>query len=242
MFPTVQALKTSCRRSILHAARQSCKTSKLLPRHMSSVVPTNKPWFVDDDELLPSPVASNPYEESHGIDSYHSFEYPMPENVPSALKTLHEQLLHSPHLEKSLLRVLPGSAAIPSDPAPFLPRRKPQGVRRRRRGNDSGDSWFEDDATLWSWVLLAQVKDGTENRGAIESVVRIVRKCLLTHEPPLPLPPNAKRRVHNGWAMVDAGDFAVHIFGRPVREKYFNTVYEDSDIAYKSWMPASINS
>lgn len=44
---------------------------------------------------------------------------------------------------------------------------------------------------------------------------------LLTHLPPLPLPPNIKRRVNGGWAMIDAGDFAVHIVSKEAREKFF---------------------
>jgi hypothetical protein len=89
----------------------------------------------------------------------------------------------------------------------------------------------------------SQVKDGTEHRGAIESVVRLVRKTvrgdltldirsifqftpcsqLRTMQPPLPIPPNSKQRLHNGWAMIDVGDFAVHVLSRTSREKYFRT-------------------
>jgi ribosomal silencing factor RsfS len=38
-------------------------------------------------------------------------------------------------------------------------------------------------------------------------------------EPPLGL--NSKERKHNGWAMVDAGYFAVHVLSKEAREKYF---------------------
>ena len=44
---------------------------------------------------------------------------------------------------------------------------------------------------------------------------------LLTADPPLPLPPNNKRRANGAWAMIDAGDFAVHILSKEAREKYF---------------------
>lgn len=40
-------------------------------------------------------------------------------------------------------------------------------------------------------------------------------------DPPLPLPPKSRRRMGNGWAMVDAGDFVVHVLSREAREKYF---------------------
>jgi hypothetical protein len=112
--------------------------------------------------------------------------------------------------------------------------------------------------SLWSWIVMAQVidiavlhatsssnhsspqvKEGTENKGAIESVVRVVRKTvrskfnqylrksmyallqLLGVRPPLPIPPNAKQRVNNGWAMIDAGSFAVHVLSKQARERYF---------------------
>jgi ribosomal silencing factor RsfS len=71
---------------------------------------------------------------------------------------------------------------------------------------------------------MAQVKEGTENRGSIESVVRVVRKTLLSVKPPLPIPPNSKRRMYNGWAMIDAGNFAVHIMSKQTREKYFENI------------------
>ncbi|PFH54404.1 hypothetical protein AMATHDRAFT_90704, partial [Amanita thiersii Skay4041] len=100
-----------------------------------------------------------------------------------------------------------------------LPNKAPQG-RRRRAGNNSGESFYDSDITgIWNWVLLAQVKQGTENRGAIEFVIRVVRKSLLLREPPIPLPPNHKRQLHNGWAMVDGGDFAVHILSKDARDR-----------------------
>ncbi|KAG5646646.1 hypothetical protein DXG03_002636 [Asterophora parasitica] len=143
---------------------------------------------------------------------------PLPENTPSTLRELHAQLAQSPHLETSTLVV---SEPIAPPPGPALPRRNPQG-RRKRGGTYAGESSYDVPGGLWNWVVMAQVKEGTENKGAIESVVRTVRKTLLTVEPPLPLPPNSKRRMHNGWAMIDAGDFAIHILSKEAREKYFD--------------------
>jgi ribosomal silencing factor RsfS len=28
--------------------------------------------------------------------------------------------------------------------------------------------------------------------------------------------------MHDGWAMIDAGDFAVHVLSKDAREKYFS--------------------
>lgn len=84
-----------------------------------------------------------------------------------------------------------------------------------------------------------KVKEGTEKRGAIESVVRVIRKTVsttfriaiirsstsaqfLSHEPPFPLPPKSRRQAETGWVMIDAGPFAVHVLSKDAREKYFN--------------------
>lgn len=44
---------------------------------------------------------------------------------------------------------------------------------------------------------------------------------LLSVDPPLALPHNHKRKVEDGWSMLDVEDFAVHIVSRVAREKYF---------------------
>lgn len=44
---------------------------------------------------------------------------------------------------------------------------------------------------------------------------------LLSVDPPLALPHNHKRKVDDGWSMLDADDFVVHIVSRVAREKYF---------------------
>ncbi|KAI6103564.1 hypothetical protein F5141DRAFT_1131349 [Pisolithus sp. B1] len=93
--------------------------------------------------------------------------------------------------------------------------RAPQG--RRRRGGTYAGEGIDKDAVggIWNWVVIAQVKEGTENRGSIAAVVRAVRKTLLTMDTPIRLPPSSKRRAHNGWAIVDAGEFCHS------RQKYF---------------------
>ena len=115
----------------------------------------------------------------------------------------------------------------------------------------------EDRGGVWDWFVLAQVgglpassslihnrvskvKDGTENRGSIDAIIRLVLKTvslvtrpscrcsrlrirpqLLTKDPPVLLPPNTKRWGYNGWDMFDMGDFAVHVLSRDARQKYF---------------------
>ncbi|EGN95443.1 hypothetical protein SERLA73DRAFT_112966 [Serpula lacrymans var. lacrymans S7.3] len=165
------------------------------------------PWFVDPEPLpvrhAPPHLAPNPQD--------------LPENIPAHVKQLYVHLHQSPYLDPSSLIVREHTAMPPGPP---LPKTIPKGKRQRGR-TYSGEGLTEEPGGIWSWVFLAQVKEGTENRGSIESVIRLVRKTLLTMQPPLPLPPNSKRRMHNGWAMIDAGDFAVHIVSREAREKYF---------------------
>ncbi|KAG6820609.1 hypothetical protein H0H93_014525 [Arthromyces matolae] len=166
---------------------------------------TALPWFVDEPlQQTVRPLVPRYVPE-------------IPENTPKIIKQLHSQLALSPHLELSTLSV---SESVAPPPGPPLPFREPQG-RRRRGGTYAGESAYDVPGGIWNWVVTAQVKEGTENKGAIESVVRVIRKALLTVEPPLPLPPNSKRRMNNGWAMIDAGDFAVHILSKEAREKYF---------------------
>ncbi|KAG5727668.1 hypothetical protein E4T56_gene12260 [Termitomyces sp. T112] len=186
---------------------QRCLCTLLAPRRAYS---TALPWFVD--EPLPSSSRSSLPRPAANVPD-------IPENTPQIIKQLHTQLAQSPHLDPSTLMV---SESIAPPPGPPLPLRAPQG-KRKRGGTYAGESAYDIPGGIWNWVVMAQVKEGTENKGAIESVVRVVRKALLTIDPPLPLPPNAKRRMHNGWAMIDAGDFAVHILSREAREKYFDS-------------------
>lgn len=81
------------------------------------------------------------------------------------------------------------------------------------------------------------MKEGTERRGSIESLARLVRKTvrrrtplsrpysgfmqLLSMDPPLQLPKKTRNDIHDGWAMVDAGEFAVHILSAEAQERYF---------------------
>ncbi|KZT67793.1 hypothetical protein DAEQUDRAFT_728791 [Daedalea quercina L-15889] len=109
---------------------------------------------------------------------------------------------------------------IPTALGPPLPDSPPKGRRKRGR-TYAGEGVYDRAGGIWSWIIVAQVKEGTEKRGAIESVVRVVRKVLLTAQPPLPLPPNQKRRINGGWAMIDAGEFAVHVVSKEAREKFF---------------------
>jgi len=174
----------------------------------SAIRRANVPWFVDSTPLqrqLPPHIQT--------INGH-----PLPDGIPKSIKDLHIALKGSPHLEPSELVVC---EPIPTAPGPALPDAMPKGRRKRGRTYVGEGTSEELSGGIWNWIVIAQVKEGTEGRGAIEAVTRIVRKSLLEARPSLPLPPNSKRRVEDGWAMIDAGEFAVHILSKDARAKFF---------------------
>ncbi|KAI0350234.1 hypothetical protein OH77DRAFT_1499154 [Trametes cingulata] len=183
----------------------------------SSTSASPLPWFVDPSEAEPAP---SPYARRVATPQAPSKPLaPLPSAIPPdhPIARLHAELKTSPHLEPGTLLV---RKPIPTANGPPLPLSAPKG-RRKRGGTYAGETVSEEVGGIWEWLVIAQVKEGTENRGAIESVIRTVRKALLTVDPPLPLPPKNKRHINSGWAMVDAGDFAIHILSKEAREKYF---------------------
>ncbi|KAI0303550.1 hypothetical protein B0F90DRAFT_1620311, partial [Multifurca ochricompacta] len=164
------------------------------------------PWFIDSSETLPSQRPS--------IQT--GMHLSLPHGIPLTLRNLHAQMIKSPYLEPSKLLV---GDPIPQPPGPPLPAAKPKG--RRKRGHTYPGEGFLEPGGIWNWIVLAQVKAGAEKRGAIESLVRLVRKTLLSMEPPLQLPKKTRTDIQAGWAMVDAGEFAVHIVSAEARERYF---------------------
>ncbi|RPD59144.1 hypothetical protein L226DRAFT_465399 [Lentinus tigrinus ALCF2SS1-7] len=212
------ATRTLRSRSWHQPAWRALSTASSDQPSTTSPGPSSVPWFIDPSE----PESSTPSPYSRRVSVPQAPALPLPP-LPSALPQnhpivrLHEELKSSPHLEPGTLLV---REPIPTAVGPPLPEAMPRGRRKRGRTN-LGEGVSDDVGGIWDWLVIAQVKEGTENRGAIESVIRIVRKALLTGNPPLPLPPNNKRRVNGAWAMIDAGDFAVHILSKEAREKYF---------------------
>lgn len=137
------------------------RTSRWTIRRLSTAPPA--PWFVDPPfsaSLPPRPSPRHP---------------PLPDDVPATVKALHAHLAPSPFLEPSTLLV---SRPLSSPFGLEFPRRHANGTRRKRGGTIAGESAYDVPGGIWSWVILAQVKEGTEDRGGIESVVRAVRKCV----------------------------------------------------------------
>ncbi|KAK0228478.1 hypothetical protein IW262DRAFT_1351138 [Armillaria fumosa] len=137
---------------------------RLIPRRSRQIrYSSTIPWFVDREAPVAKPQASGSAP-------------PIPPDAPEPVRELYSQLAPLPHLDTPFLTV--ERPTLPS-PGPPLPYRLPQG-RRRRGGTNAGESLYDMPYGLWNWVVIAQVKEGTENRGAIESVVRVVRKTVST--------------------------------------------------------------
>ncbi|TRM57567.1 hypothetical protein BD626DRAFT_514316 [Schizophyllum amplum] len=191
-------------RSLVRAPRPAARCLSF------SATPRATPWFVDDE-----PVRRPRLEVAEDAPS-------VPDAAPAPLKALRQTLVQSPHLDRASVFVAQQGELQP-EPAVAHPRERRHGARRRRGGNYSGETLYDDAGGLWDWIMLAQVKEGTENRGGIEAVVRDVRRTLSSMDPPIALPLNQKRGTYNGWAMIDAGSFAVHIMSKPIRDKFFGS-------------------
>ena len=139
-----------------------------------------RPWFVDADE---EPVPSTSRAQAPGFVRPQVEVKPLPLGVPDYLKRAHSHLVQSPLLDLSTLTV---SKPLPSEfqaivdlptniPKRRLQRRLPRMERELwpGRGIEVGMS-----GGIWNWVLVAQVKEGTEGRRAIESVAFEVRNMV----------------------------------------------------------------
>ena len=197
-------------------ARSSNSTFRLLSSVSRSnpPPPTVVPWFLEPSEVSAEETTRNSSPSSHlsspvsGSSTLNSHP-PLPAELPSTsvLAQLYDLLKTSPHLESGTLLV---REPIPTSVGPPLPLTAPKGRRQRGRtyfGEGLNVEGLESGG-LWNWIMVAQVnyklslaniiycdlltllyfqvKEGTEKRGAIESVVRLVRKavCELASETP----------------------------------------------------------
>lgn len=101
---------------------------------------------------------------------------PLPKDLPEHLVTLHRHLIQSPLLSSSKLRIYTPSSLKPQNMNDDLTLPYSRAKGRRRRGiHDAGESVGEPN-DMWNWYVLAEVKEGTEGRGAIEAVLRSAQK------------------------------------------------------------------
>jgi len=144
------------------------------------------------------------------------------------LRVLHTHLSESPFLQR-------GSVVVCRPPrrrlGPPLPLRLPHG-RRNRGGTYAGQGVGDDElGNVWEWVVIATVKEGTEGKGAIEAVLRDARSFLRRSCADVALPATsfARRQGGDGWGVLDAGEFAVHVVSVAGRALWFGADSEGSD-------------
>jgi len=192
----------------------------ILKRQVHSQSTTINPWF-----LTPKvPELSGDENAATSNRQHREPSQTVPDEVPSYLKSLHSVLKTSPFLETSQLLVC---RPLPLGDGPGLPRQRTRGTRRKRKQTFAGMG-IDQINTLWDWTVYAQVKEGTENRGSIEAVVKTIRSTLQHIDPTLPIPRNRRQFTEEGWAMIDVGDVAIHVLSKAARHKYFGSEQWDA--------------
>jgi len=168
------------------------------------------PWFMQREHDRPQIIAEEIQPELP----------PLPSDIPSHLHILYNHLATLPLLDRSSILV---SRPLPPRPSPPIQFRKPQGRRRRGGHLDAGEGVGEPPSP-WNWIVLAEVKQGTEGKGAIDVIMRSARQVLVSTHPHLALPPKKSigRNTQDGWGFLDAGDTAIHILSKDAREKWFS--------------------
>ncbi|KZV99105.1 hypothetical protein EXIGLDRAFT_606152 [Exidia glandulosa HHB12029] len=187
----------------------------ILRRRLSSL--PARPWFVLD---TPGPSRIRLEDEDDDAQpEAPAIDASIPASHP--LRTLSEHLRGLPLLEARSIQI---GRPLPIPAGPALPFSSPRG-RRRRGSTYAGEGLpLPGSGDIWDWVVLATVKEGTEGRGAVDAVLRTARKLLQEHHPDVPLPRAGfarRSRGTDGWGMLDAGDFAVHVLSREARERWF---------------------
>lgn len=138
-------------------------------------VSASRPWFLTDEDDVPPTTGHLTQQEPEQTNaSLRPAAPPLPPSLPPHLLTLYAHLSQSPLLNVSSLVVRRPPPLTEDDlAATNIPFRRPQG-RRRRGGTETGDG-FTEPGGMWDWHVVAEVKEGTEGRGAIEAVVRSAR-------------------------------------------------------------------
>lgn len=179
----------------------------------------NLPWFMrnetdPDPNEEPKPEARVPPQTKNQA---------LPNNLPKHLVVLYEHLSRSPLLSPSTLRVCKPDtlkSRIATDDL-ALPYSRIRG-RRKRGIRDAGESVGEPD-DMWSWYVIAEVKEGTEGRGAIETVIRNAHRELLKNCPELPISRKlVRKRTSDGWEVLDLGDSLLHVVSREKSQTLFD--------------------
>lgn len=132
------------------------------------------PWFMREETATL---------EENTLSALEEFPRPskqsLPNDLPEHLVTLHQHLGQSPLLAQSTIRIYTPTSFKSRNLSDDLTLPYSRAKGRRRRGvHDAGESVGEPN-DMWNWYVLAEVKEGTEGRGAIEAVIRSAQKEVL---------------------------------------------------------------
>jgi len=211
----------------------------------SSSLSSRVPWFIDSSEASLAQQTS----------SQKGTLPPLPPGIPAALQTLHAQLAQSPYLEPSKLLVrdpIPQPAGPPLPISASKGRRKRGGTYPGEGLLEPGNLW---NWIVLAQVRLALVipchviayiscRLKKDREARIHRVYCTARpktvRCrtlsvngspysgivqLLSMDPPLQLSKKTRKDIHDGWAMVDAGEFAVHVLSAGHEDDTLRTVH-----------------
>lgn len=157
------------RPKILFRSMWTRATRAILPRTLNSSrnhlnAYSSRPWYVEED-----PEPKSPFQEPTTAIK------PPPEGIPDHLSTVYSFLATSPYLEPLSLVVGPPDKQADVDlPLPLLKSVRKSRKRVKERGYGVGVSEGPGQG-VYNWILMAQVKEGAESRGAIESVSSSLR-------------------------------------------------------------------
>ncbi|KAG8703039.1 hypothetical protein FRC08_003101 [Ceratobasidium sp. 394] len=173
------------------------------------------PWFMRE-------ANTNETAQPVSVEPPHAGNQALPNGLPEHLVTLHRHLSQSPLLAPFTLRICKPNSIRSRTASEDLTLPYSRAKGRRRRGvHDAGQSVGEPD-DMWSWYVIAEVKEGTEGRGAIETVIRNAQKELLKNYPQLPIPRKLSRKwTGDGWEVLDLGDSLLHVVSREKSQHLF---------------------
>lgn len=144
----------SCQNLARRTLASSAPSSLTAPStRLSSVSPSQLPWFMDPSDVDPRP---SPFGRRVGLPQAAARPLPpLPSDLPSGhhIARLHAELKASPHLEPGTLLV---RSPIPTATGPPLPDSMPRGRRRRGR-TYVGEGVLDNMGGIWEWVVIAQV-------------------------------------------------------------------------------------
>lgn len=212
-------------KSVLRGATQAVST-KIHTRTLQSNA-ILKPWFISEEEAQPDDLLEllnpSPLKVST-LTPPSAPEHVLPMNTPSHLQVFYGILKSSPFFEPNRIRILPsGTDETVPVPAPPLPSVRQKGRRRFRGGTDFGPGVETPGMgeEIWPWLVFAQIKEGVNRRAMLNQLIGSCKKSLPDYRLYLSRDSKGSNEPTDGWTLIDAGDFAIHLLNDQAKQKWF---------------------